>query len=313
MRRKIPSTLALTVFEAAARHQSYTLAAAELSLTQSAVCRQIAALESFVGVKLFRRSRRGVVLSDAGVQYARSVSARLDEVERDTLELMSQGGRSATLELAVVPTFGTQWLLPRLGAFAALHPEIRVNLSSRARPFLFDGSQLDAAIHAGEQPWPGTVGHLLWHESLIPVAAPSLLKGIEVRTPADWMHLPLLHISTRPYAWRQWFEALGLRFEGDMSGSRFELFSMVSQAAVHGLGVGLVPRFLVEQELASQRLVPLAEHEFASHRSYLLLYPEAHQSNTALQLFRQWLESEAARYRATQTLPAQPPDPVRSR
>ena len=114
MRRKIPSTNALNAFEAAARHASFTEAANELALTQSAVCRQIAGLEDFLGVKLFRRSRRGVVLTEAGATYHRKVAQRLDEVERDTLDLMAHQGRGGTLELAVVPTFGTRWLLPRL-------------------------------------------------------------------------------------------------------------------------------------------------------------------------------------------------------
>ena len=117
MRRKLPSTGALEAFEAAARHQSFTKAAEELSVTQSAICRQVAALESFLDVRLFRRTRRGVMLTEAGLDYSRSVGARLDEVERDTLELMARGGRGSSLELAVVPTFGTRWLLPRLPAF----------------------------------------------------------------------------------------------------------------------------------------------------------------------------------------------------
>jgi DNA-binding transcriptional LysR family regulator len=138
MRRKIPSTNALNAFEAAARHASFTEAANELALTQSAVCRQIAGLEDFLGLKLFRRSRRGVVLTEAGAAYHRQVAKRLDEVERDTLDLMARQGRGGTLELAVVPTFGTRWLLPRLPDFARKHPDITLNLSSRTRPFLFD-------------------------------------------------------------------------------------------------------------------------------------------------------------------------------
>ena len=125
MRRKIPSTAALIAFESAARHQSFTKAAQELSLTQGAVCRQIAALEAFLNIELFRRSRRGVVLTEAGQSYARRVAGQLDAVERDTLAVMGQQG-AMSIELAVVPTFGTQWLLPRLKDFQRLHPEITV-------------------------------------------------------------------------------------------------------------------------------------------------------------------------------------------
>ncbi|HEX7640175.1 MAG TPA: LysR family transcriptional regulator, partial [Burkholderiaceae bacterium] len=144
MRRKLPSTGALEAFEAAARHQSFTKAAEELAVTQSAVCRQVAALEAFLGVALFRRTRRGVTLTEAGRDYGRSVAARLDEVERDTLELMGRGGRGGALELAVVPTFATRWLLPRLPGFQRAHPDIVVHLSSRTRPFLFADTPFDA-------------------------------------------------------------------------------------------------------------------------------------------------------------------------
>src|SRR3954467_14975390 len=205
MRRKLPSTGALEAFEAAARHQSFTKAAEELSVTQSAVCRQIGALESFLDVRLFRRTRRGVMLTEAGLDYSRSVGARLDEVERDTLELMARGGRGSSLELAVVPTFGTRWLLPRLPAFQRAHPHVVVHLSSRTRPFLFADTPFDAAIHAGETgaaAWPGTERRLLMDEQLIAVASPALLAaaagGAPVRTAADWARLPLLQQSTRP-------------------------------------------------------------------------------------------------------------------
>lgn len=150
MRRKIPSTAALSAFESAARHQSFTKAADELAVTQSAICRQIAALEDFLGLKLFRRTRRGVALTEAGTSYAKKVTSRLDEVERDTLELMAKGGHGGTLELGVVPTFATKWLLPRLPSFAQGHPGITLNLTARTRPFLFDDTPFDAAIHAGE-------------------------------------------------------------------------------------------------------------------------------------------------------------------
>src|SRR6185369_7913780 len=147
--RKIPSTVALSAFEASARHQSCTKAAEELSVTQSAICRQIASLEDLLGVKLFRRTKRGVIVTEAGLIYARSVRARLDEMERDTLELMANGAQGTMLDIGVVPTFATNWLLPRLVGFRHTHPHIIVNMTTRTRPFLFDDTALDAAIYAG--------------------------------------------------------------------------------------------------------------------------------------------------------------------
>jgi len=299
MRRKLPSTGALEAFEAAARHQSFTKAAEELSVTQSAVCRQVAALESFLDVRLFRRTRRGVTLTEAGLDYSRSVGARLDEVERDTLELMARGGRGSSLELAVVPTFGTRWLLPRLPAFQRAHPHVAVHLSSRTRPFLFADTPFDAAIHAGETgsaAWPGTEKRFLMSESLIAVASPSLpaLAAGDPRTAADWARLPLLQQSTRPYAWRQFFDGLGLVVPQPMAGPRMELFSMLTEAAVHGMGVALTPPFFVQEELAQGRLVDIAPRPVGGQRAYSLIWPEEKAELPALQAFAAWLQAEAA-------------------
>jgi LysR family glycine cleavage system transcriptional activator len=299
MRRKLPSTGALEAFEAAARHQSFTKAAEELSVTQSAVCRQVAALESFLDVRLFRRTRRGVMLTEAGLDYSRSVGARLDEVERDTLELMARGGRGSSLELAVVPTFGTRWLLPRLPAFQRAHPHVAVHLSSRTRPFLFADTPFDAAIHAGETgsaAWPGTEKRFLMSESLIAVASPSLpaLADGHPRSAADWARLPLLQQSTRPYAWRQFFDGLGLVVPQAMAGPRLELFSMLTEAAVHGMGVALTPPFFVQEELAQGRLVDVAPRPVGGQRAYSLIWPEEKAELPALQAFATWLQAEAA-------------------
>ena len=299
MRRKIPSTAALAAFEAAARHQSYTRAAAELVVTQSAVCRQVAALEGFLGVALFRRGQRGVVLTDAGQRYVRRVAARLDEVERDTLDLIAGGTvDGGSLELGVVPTFATQWLLPRLAEFQALHPGITVHFTPRTRPFLFSDSALDAAIHAGDGLWPGTEGNCLLPEQLIAVASPSLLAARGTWTAADMAGLPLLQASTRPDAWRPWFASLGLQVGHAMAGPRMELFSMLAEAAAQGLGVALLPRLLVERELASGRLQQVLNHPYLSQRSYYLIYPPEKADSPVLRAFGGWLVEAASRYQA---------------
>lgn len=300
MRRKIPTTAALAAFEAAARHLSFTRAAAELSVTQSAICRQVATLEDFLGVKLFKRSQRGVSLTDAGQRYARRVAARLDEVERDTLDLITTAKApsghatevAGTLELAVVPTFATQWLLPRLPDFAARYPGVVLHFTPRTRPFLFADTVFDAAILPlpGDGVWPGTEGQCLLDEVLIPVAAPRFLPpGRTQLTPQELAALPLLQASTRPYAWRQWFASLGLEVAHDMAGPRMELFSMLMEAAAQGLGVALVPSLLVERELASGRLVRLLAHEARSDRRYFLLYPPHKAEGAVLGALAGWL------------------------
>ena len=295
MRRKIPSTAALIAFESAARHQSFTRAADELALTQSAICRQIAGLEDFLGIELFRRSRRGVRLTEAGLAYARRVAAQLDAVERDTLAVMGQQG-AQSLELAVVPSFGTQWLLPRLAQLQRRHPQLTVNLSSRTRPFLFADTSFDAAIHFGDGDWSGTEAHFLMRENAQPVCSPALLAGREPLSPAQLAELPLLQQSTRPYAWRQWFGHQGLNIAHDLSGPRYELFSMLAQAASHGMGVALIPPFLIERELNDGRLVIAHGQSVPSDNAYYLIVPERKVESAALRLFRDWLLEAAQAY-----------------
>lgn len=297
MRRRIPSTAALAAFEAAARQQSFTKAAQELAVTQSAICRQVAGLEDFLGVKLFRRTRRGVTLTEAGAGYARQVGTRLDEVERDAFELMAHGGRGGALELAVVPTFATKWLLPRLAGFLRAHPGLDVHMTPRTRPFLFDGTPFHAAIHAGEAIWPGTEGLFLMREDLIAVASPALIAPRRSLTAIEVATLPLLQQSTRPYAWRQWFASQGVQAANDLAGARLELFSMLAEAAARGLGVALIPRLLIEDELARGLLVQCVEHRHLSDRSYYLIVPERRSENPLLQGFRAWLAGQAAAYR----------------
>ncbi len=297
MRRKIPNTKALTAFESAARHQSFTQAALELSQTQSAICRQIAGLEEFLGVPLFHRSKRGVTLTEAGTTYGRQVALRLDALERDTLELMARRGLGGNLELAVVPTFAARWLLPRLAGFHQANPDISINLTTSTRPFLFNDTGFDAAIHCGDANWPGTEACFLMQEDIVPVCSPDLIAPRKKLTPEQVQEYPLLQQTTRPYVWHAWFESFGLQVEHDMTGPRYELFSMLTQAAMHGMGIALIPRFLIEYELQSGQLMIAADHYFVNNKSYYLVYPEKKAESAVLQHFRDWLANEAKSYR----------------
>ncbi|WP_024616317.1 LysR family transcriptional regulator [Pseudomonas kilonensis] len=295
MRRKIPSTTALISFEAAARHESFTKAAHELSLTQGAICRQIASLEDFLSVELFRRSRRGVKLTEAGLSYSRRVATQLDAVERDTLSVMGHTGANV-IELAVVPTFGTQWLLPRLKDFQQQHPEVTVNLTNRTRPFLFADTEFDAAIYFGDADWSGTESHKLMGENPMPVCSPTLLGSRTSLTPEAIAELPLLQQTTRPYAWRQWFNAQNLNIARDLTGPRYELFSMLAQAAMHDMGIALIPPFLIQRELAEKRLVVANRSALSSIKAYYLMIPERKVESASLRAFRDWLVKQASNY-----------------
>ena len=294
MRRKIPPLQTLVCFDAAARHESYTRAAQELALTQSAVSRQIGALESFLGVPLFRRTRHGVALTASGAAYARQIARRLEAMERDTLDAMARQGEGGSLSLAAVPTFATRWLMPRLPAFAKLHPDVVIHIETRTRPFLFADAEFDAALYAGSpaqvQNWAGTRATLLMHEDVVPVCSPRLLPRGRPVPPAAIAKMPLLQQSTRPEGWRQWFDAQDVADAPNARGGpRYELFSILAAAASHGLGVALMPTMLVEDELARGELVVACARPLSGERNYYLVTPERVDASPLLQVFGDWL------------------------
>ena len=299
MRRKIPATHTLLCFEAAARHESYTRAAQELALTQSAVSRQVAALEEYLGQSLFTRTRHGVVLTPRGREYAAQVADRLLGLERDTLNAMSTQGTQGSLHLAAVPTFATRWLIPHLPQWQAAHPDILVHIETRTRPFLFADTGFDAALYAGtaEQVanWAGTQATMLVGEEVLPVCAPSLLGPThQAVSPEAVAAMPLLQQSTRPFGWSQWFDAMGVAAAHALSGPRYELFSMTATAAIHGLGVALVPRLLIETELQRGDLVVACNRPLRGERAYYLVTPLCETEPPAVVHFRQWLVKATA-------------------
>lgn len=292
MARKLPSTQTLACFEAAARHRSLTRAAQELALTQGAVSRQLALLEDFLGVKLFRRAQHGIALTPAGEDYARKVSLRLDALERDTLDLMGRQGQGESVSLAAVPTFATRWLIPRLAGLAKQQPALNVHIDARTRPFLFAEAEYDGAIYAGTpqqvQQWAGTHATLLLKEEVLPVCSPALLPGRRPVTPRALAQMPLLQQSTRPEAWRDWFAEQRVEAPKAMAGPRYELFSLQVAAASCGMGVALVPALLVQAELAAKTLVPACERGAVPRRGYYLVQPDVPE-RAAMTTFKAWL------------------------
>ena len=293
MRRKLPSTQSLICFEAAARQASFTKAAQELALTQGAVSRQVAALEEMLGVALFKRGQHGMQLTPAGCDYAKQVSHRLAALERDTLDVMGGQGQSESLTLAAVPTFASRWLIPRLPSFATQFPQHHIHIETRTRPFMFSESGLDAALYAGtaEQvtQWAGTQATHVLDEEVLPVCSPKLLDKNRQLKPKDLAQMPLLQQSTRPDAWRQWFDAQGLDVPQAMAGPRYELFSMQVAGARHGLGVSLMPTLLIAAELQRGELVIACPRALTGLRAYYLIEPQLTQPSDLLKHFKSWL------------------------
>lgn len=294
-RRFLPSTSTLAAFESVARLGSFSLAADELSLTQGAISRQILALEEQLGVRLFERGPRGVALTAAGEAYARPVASALGTIRQASLQVMTKthGNR---LNLAMLPTFGTRWLLPRIPGFVALHPEITINFATRIGQFDFEREDIDLAIHIGQPDWPGAECTFLMNEMVVPVCSPSLISSVPVVTAADIAALPLLHMASRPGAWAHWFENLGVAAP-PQQGMRFEQFSSVGQACIAGLGVALMPPFLIEPELKTGQLVVALDRPVQSPSSYYAVAPLSRTAYGPVAAFRAWLEAEVTRYR----------------
>lgn len=292
-RRFLPSISLLTAFEAAARTQSFTEAAAELDLTQSAVSRQIMALEGQLGVELFVRDRKRVRLTLAGERYASEIRSALKAIASASLALKAnpEGG---TLNLAILPTFGTRWLAPRLPDFLGKHPGVTVNLTTRLQPFQFDNDRQDAAIHFGRNDWPGTHGDYMFDETVIPVCAPEMLAARAIARPEDLLKAPLLHLATRPDAWPVWLAQQGVTAAG-AGGMVFDQIATMAQAAVHGIGFALLPEFLIENELAAGKLVPALSLPMKSVGSYWLVWPSTREGYPPLERFRDWLRGETSR------------------
>ncbi len=290
-RRLIPSTSMLMAFEAAARCGSFTAAAQELNLTQGAISRQVNALETQLGLTLFQRIKKAIRLTEAGKIYAQEIGDALKKIRNASLNAMGeqQGG---ILNLAILPTFGMRWLMPRFPDFLKRNPQITVNFTSKLSPFDFTVVALHAAIHFGRPDWPETDAVFLMAEETIPVAAPSLIQR-PVKKPEELTNLPLLNLETRPHAWTRWFEQNEVSAPA-RGGMIFEQFALVTQAAIAGLGAALLPRFLIEGELKRGELVPLLDLPVKSDEGYYLITPQNRAAYAPTNALKEWLLTQVA-------------------
>ncbi|OZI34311.1 LysR family transcriptional regulator [Bordetella genomosp. 10] len=284
-----PSMSLLLAFESSARHLSYTKAAAELSLTQSAVSRQVQALQDLLRIQLFERKGRAIALTDAGRIYMREVGMAIGRIRNATLQVTAMQAGGGSIDLALLPTFGARWLMPRLHAFYAGHPKVLVHLHSRIGDFDLEAAGMDAVIRVAEGPAPGLVSHRLLEERMVLVASPALLEKHPVAGPDDLRDVLLLRVASRANIWSEWFDAQGGAPRQLCFGPTFEVTSHLIQAVATGIGVGLVPDFLVEEELASGQLAAPIGYRYASGKHYQFAYPAHKSSYAPLAAFRDWL------------------------
>lgn len=300
-RRYLPSMSLLTAFESVCRTGSTLGAARDLDLTQGAVSRLIQSLEAQLGVALFLRQGRRLVPTDAALAYSRDVQKALNLVSRGAMRLRSDTG-GGTLSLAILPTFGTRWLAPRLPRFLTDHPGITINLGTRVRPFDFEEEGFDAAIHFGVESWPNAGFQKLFDERLVACCAPGFLDRYRFGAAADLLRAPLLQLETRPTAWVGWFSQHGVE-TAPPPGMLFDQFATMIQAAISGLGVALIPEFLAKGELADGRLVTAWGAPTPGDGSYYLVWPRVGEWYPPLRAFRAWLVDEAADPDGTAYLP----------
>lgn len=291
-RRLLPSLSELIAFESAARLGSFTQAAKELSLTQGAISRQIANLETTLGLQLFSRIRRSTVLTDVGRFYLSEVSEALRDLVGSGVRARGFGA-SASLSLAVLPTFATHWLIPRLPGLLAHPSKMSLNLRTRLEPFDFKLEPFDAAIYFGSGAWPGTAVDLICPEDIVAVASPALLRRMNIRQPGDLARAPLLHQLTRPLAWPDWFERFGVRRANMDAGQSFDQFSMIAAAAVAGIGVALLPSLFIKTELEAGLLAAVPGGLYRSQHAYWLVVPEHKSGSPLVEKFRAWVKNEA--------------------
>lgn len=288
----LPSISALRTFEAAARHLSFTRAAEEMHLTQSAVSRQIRALEDFLGVPLFHRIQQRLVLTPAGSAYLADIRQPLEGLQAATLKMLTEQA-GGVLNVATLTAFATKWLIPRLGRFHQLHPNVLLNLVTRSGEVDPFTDQFDLGVYYGDGNWKGVKSIRISREDLVLVAAPGYRPGGRaIGTAADVASGILLQQSRRPNIWRDWFAQAGVADANPWAGPRFEHFYMVIQAVIAGLGSALLPEILIEDELRSGRLVMPFSSRFETHEAYYLVFPDRGIGRDSVDQFKGWIIGE---------------------
>jgi LysR family transcriptional regulator, glycine cleavage system transcriptional activator len=291
MTARLPSLNGLRAFEAAARHLSFTNAAAELNVTQTAISHQIRRLEEELGLRLFIRQNRSLALTPEARDYLPGIRAAFNDLRLATDRLLRKDN-DQVLTVSTLASLAAKWLLPRLSAFQEAHPGIDVRITTSMSLVDFQRDDVDAAIRYGRGQWPGLRADWLMADQLFPVCSPALLAGNRpLRCPEDLAHHVLLHTSgASSDDWRLWLTAAGMPANlSTQPGLTFDLNLMTVQAAIDGIGVAVGRTSYVEADIAKGRLVVPFKITLPADAGFYLVSPEVRADSRKLSAFRQWL------------------------
>ncbi|NKF50135.1 transcriptional regulator GcvA [Shewanella sp. WXL01] len=288
MSRRLPPLNAVKAFEAAARHLSFTRAAEELFVTQAAVSHQIKALEDFLGLKLFRRKNRSLLLTEEGQSYFLDIKDIFVQLGEATDRLLARSA-VGSLTVSMSPSFAIQWLVPRLSQFSEKNPDIDVRIKAVDSDTGALTDDVDVAIYYGQGNWPGLRADKLRNEVLIPVCSPLLLNGPKpLNEPKDLKHHTLLHDSSR-HDWQAWFRQCDITDINVNQGPIFSHSSLVLQAATHGQGIALGYSVLARPDIKAGRLVCPFSEVLVSKDAYYLVCQQSHSELGKVSAFREWM------------------------
>jgi LysR family glycine cleavage system transcriptional activator len=294
MTARLPSLNGLRAFEAAARHLSFTQAASELNVTQTAISHQIRRLEEELGLRLFVRKNRALALTPKARDYLPGVRAAFNDLRLATDRLLRKDD-DHVLTVSTLASLAAKWLLPRLTAFQEAHPGIDVRITTSTALVDFKGGDVDAAIRYGRGNWQGLRADWLMADDFFPVCSPALLNGKRpLKCPEDLRDHVLLHTSTNGDDWRQWLTAAGLPSDiSKQPGITFDLILMTVQAAIDGIGVAMGRTSYVQDDIAKGRLVVPFKIALPADAGFYLVSPEGVAEPPKLRAFRQWLIASA--------------------
>jgi LysR family glycine cleavage system transcriptional activator len=288
LKRVTPPLHLLAAFVSTSRQSTISGAARELHLTQGAVSKKIKELESLLGVSLFDRTHGRLGLSPAGSGYLKKLAPALEDLEAATLEVMSLRGRGGVLNVMTTPTFGAKWLIPRLPAFQAQHPDIFLNFIPYLRRYGPDPADLDCAFRYGEGIWPGEVSHFIQGRAFVVIASPELPSHLVPRKKEDVRKHVLLQHPMEPTGWLRWCEANAVEHPNPLGGPKLDQVNSIVRAVMAGLGLGLVPKCLVEDDIENGIVVSPFADALELDAGYFLTYPESKRHMPALSAFRTW-------------------------